>query len=368
MIYTHSSVEAAQYGKQTLPELLDFAKRIGAKGVQPTSGHLEDDKGGFTPPDKVRKEFADRGLTWDGISAHGPFWALLAAWTGTVTCRPFIPEDKRAAEPKVVEDHVRGYCLDFLDYAGAAGIKVIPMFWGPAFGLEVMSGYPWSFWKLKSAVGGYDLIAEGKKRFVKKTQDVRDRARKYGIKLCDEIHPNTAALCKDDFLMLLDITNNDEVMAVIADPTHCWAGEPWDVRFGDPRIAERICAVHLKNYHIRAFISLLMMNPDWAERAMQFTDLRTGDLNMKRFVEFMMQIGYPKRYLELMAPPTIAADAAPDPADIAKPKTAPLPVEAESAGEKKENVTAKAVQYTNAELVFEPPEGSFEDDMGVQKD
>ncbi len=368
MICTHSSVEGAQYGKMKLHEFLDFCKKIGAKGAQPSNGHLEDGKGGFLPVAQVRKEFADRKLTWDGISAHGPFWALLAIWTGTKTCNPFIPENKRGKDLKVIEDYVEGYCLDFLDYAAAAGIKVIPMFWGPAFGLEVMSGYPWSFWKLKAKVGGYDLIEEGKVRFVKKTTKVRDRAREHGIKLCDEIHPNTAALCKDDFLMLLDITENDPVMAVIADPTHCWAGEPWWIRFGDPRIAERICAVHLKNFHIRQFMSLLMMDPEWAKRAMQFTDLATGDLNMKRFVEFIMQIGYPARFLNLMAPPKIAADATPKLADTAKPKTAPLPVEAESAGEHGQSVTRKAVEYTNAELVFEPPEGSFEEGMGQQED
>ena len=368
MVYTHASVEGAQYGKKKLPEFLDFCKKIGAKGAQPSNGHLEDGNGGFLPVAQVRTEFADRGLTWDGISAHGPFWTLLAAWTGTKTCNPFLPEDKRGKGPKVIEDYAQGYCLDFLDYAGAAGIKAIPMFWGPAFGLEVMSGYPWSFWKFKASVGGYDLIDEGKRRFVEKTKKVRDRARDHGIVLCDEIHPNTAAMCKDDFLMLLDITEDDPVMGVIADPTHCGEGEPWWIRFGDPRIAARIFAVHLKNFHIRLGLPLRTMEARWAKRAMQFTDLRTGDLNMKRFVEFMMQIGWPQRFLIKMAPPKIADDAKTAPADIAKPKTAALATEAESAGEDGQGVTRKAVEYTEEELVFEPPAGSFEEGMGQQED
>ena len=61
------------------------------------------------------------------------------------------------------------------------------MFWGIAFGWEVATGYPWGFW----AGPGYDLIKEGKERFVKKTQKIRDHARKLGIKLCHEIHPGT---------------------------------------------------------------------------------------------------------------------------------------------------------------------------------
>lgn len=363
MICTHSSFEAAQYGDMALTVLLDFAEEIEADGVQPSNGHLEDGKGGFIPVATVRKEFADRGLTWDGISAHCPFWVLLAAWTGTKGNWPFIPEDKRDAEPQVVEDWAEGYCLDLLDYANEAGIKVIPMFWGPAFGLEVMGGYPWPFF----SGPGYDFIKEGKLRFVHKTKKVRDRARQYGQVLCDEIHPSTAAMCKDDFHMLLDITENDPVMAVIADPSHCSEGEPWWVRFGDPRIAPRIYAVHLKNHHVRQGLPLRMMNPKWSKRAMQFTDLKTGDLNMKRFVELMMQLGWPQRFLAKMAPPEIADDAEPAPTDIAKPKTAPLTTEAESDGELKTSVTAKAVEYTRDELVFEPPEGSFEEAMGQQE-
>ncbi|MEP6664259.1 MAG: ABC transporter substrate-binding protein, partial [Verrucomicrobiota bacterium] len=42
-------------------------------------------------------------------------------------------------------------------------VKVLPMFWGIAFGWELATGYPWGFW----AGPGYDLLAEGKERFVK---------------------------------------------------------------------------------------------------------------------------------------------------------------------------------------------------------
>ena len=69
------------------------------------------------------------------------------------------------------------------------------MFWGVAFGWELATGYPWGFWKGP----GYDLVAEGKERFVKKTAKIRAHAKKLGIYLAHEIHPGTAAMCADDF-------------------------------------------------------------------------------------------------------------------------------------------------------------------------
>ena len=60
-------------------------------------------------------------------------------------------------------------------------------------GFHTVPGYPWGFW----AGPGYDLIAEGKERFVKKTKKIRDHARKLGIKLCHEIHPGTGAMCAE---------------------------------------------------------------------------------------------------------------------------------------------------------------------------
>ena len=71
--------------------------------------------------------------------------------------------------------------------AAELGIKILPMFWGVAFGWEVATGYPWGFWK----GGDYDFIKEGQERFVKKTAKLRQRANSMGIYLCHEIHPGT---------------------------------------------------------------------------------------------------------------------------------------------------------------------------------
>ena len=96
---------------------------------------------------------------------------------------------------------------------------------------------------------GYDLFAEGKERFVKKTQKIRDHARKLGINLCHEIHPGTAATTADDFNMLVEICDGDESLAVNADPSHCWEGESWETRF--LKVGSRIYAAHVKNFVIR---------------------------------------------------------------------------------------------------------------------
>ena len=51
-----------------------------------------------------------------------------------------------------------------------------------------------------------------------------------------------------------------------------------------------------------------------ARPAMQFVDLPTGDINLARYIEMLVNIGYPQRYCQFMGT-----------------KTAPLIVEAESA-------------------------------------
>ena len=75
--------------------------------------------------------------------------------------------------------------MRLLDLAAALGIKIVPMFWGVAFGWELATGYPWGFWK----GGDYDLLARGRERFVKKTAGLRARANELGIFLAHEIHP-----------------------------------------------------------------------------------------------------------------------------------------------------------------------------------
>ena len=89
------------------------------------------------------------------------------------------------------------------------------------------------------------------------------------------------------------------------------------------------------------------MQGDWQGRAMQFTDLGSGDLNLTRFVELLIEIGYPQRYNKIMGT-----------------ETAPLITEAESAYRDLDATATNAIQYCNQNLVFPIAQGSFEDGMG----
>src|SRR5438132_678300 len=134
--------------------------------------------------------------------------------------------------------------------------------------------------KKSGAAGNYDLLKEGQDRFVKKTARLRQHARKLGIYLCHEIHPGTAAMCADDFNMLVEICDGDKTVAVNADPSHCWEGEGWETRF--LKVAPRIYACHVKNFVIRPGVALRKMEPGWQERPMQYVASPSGHLNMQR--------------------------------------------------------------------------------------
>ena len=90
------------------------------------------------------------------------------------------------------------------------------------------------------------------------------------------------------------------------------------------------------------------MEPDWTGRAMQFTDLPTGDLNMARYAEMLIHIGYPQRYCAVMGT-----------------KSAPLIVEAESAFRDLDATSANGIAFVRDHLCFPVAAGSFEDGMGV---
>jgi sugar phosphate isomerase/epimerase len=231
-----------------------------------------------------------------------------------------------------------------MDLAVELGVKILPMFWGTAFGWEVATGFPWGFF----AGGDYDLIKEGQERFVKKTEKLRNHARSLGIYLAHEIHPGTAAMCADDFNMLVEICDGDKCLGVNVDPSHCWEGEDWETRF--LKVGDRCYGCHVKNHVIRPRIPLRMIQADWKKRAMQFTDLPSGDINLVRFTELMILIGYPKRYCEVM-----------------KTQTAPLVVEAESAYRDGDDTSANGIQYVRDTLCFNIATGSFEDGMGADK-
>ena len=89
------------------------------------------------------------------------------------------------------------------------------------------------------------------------------------------------------------------------------------------------------------------MEADWKNRGMQFTDLGTGDLNMVRYAEVMLKIGYAERYCKVMGT-----------------ETAPLIVEAESNYRDGDATSADGIAYVGDNLCFDVAEGSFEDAMG----
>jgi sugar phosphate isomerase/epimerase len=337
----HASIEGAQHGAKPLAKFLDYAKKSGASGAQPSNYMLQSDKG-FLSAKEIKAAFAKAKLSLDGISTHCPFWVHTTAWTGSPTIRPFIPADVAKKSPAEIEKWAEDYILRFMDLAVELGVKVLPMFWGVAFGWEMATGYPWGFWK----GGDYDLVKEGQERFVKKTAKLRQHANKLGIYLAHEIHPGTGAMCADDFNMLVNICDGDKCLAVNADPSHCWEGESWESRF--LKVGARIYACHVKNFVIRPGFPLRIMEGGWQKRAMQFVDIPSGDLNMTRYVELLVHTGFPKRYCEVMGT-----------------KTAALVVEAESAYRDLDATSANAIQYVRDNLCFPIAAGSFEEGMGA---
>jgi sugar phosphate isomerase/epimerase len=337
----HASVEGAQHGGKPLANFLDYAKLSGASGVQPSNYMLQGEKG-FKSVKEIKDAFEQRGLILDGISCHCPVWVHTTAWTGSPTIRPFIPADVAKKSVAEIEKWAENYLLKLMDLAAELGIKILPTFWGVAFGWEMATGYPWGFMKGP----GYDLIKEGQDRFVKKTAKIRKHANALGIYLAHEIHPGTAAMCADDFNMLVEICGGDKCLGVNADPSHCWEGESWETRF--LKVASRIYACHVKNFVIRPGLPLRMMEPNWQKRAMQFVDIPSGDLNMTRYVELLIHAGYPQRYCAVMGR-----------------KTAPLIVEAESAYRDLDATSANGIQFVRDNLCFPVAAGSFEDGMGA---
>ncbi|MGI8966895.1 MAG: sugar phosphate isomerase/epimerase family protein, partial [Limisphaerales bacterium] len=332
----HPSVEGAQHGAKNLADFLTYAKKSGASGAQPSNYMLQNDKG-FKSAKEIKATFAKAKMSLDGISAHCPFWVHTTAWTESPTIRPFIPGDVAKKSSEQIAKWAEDYILGLLDLCAELGVKIVPMFWGVAFGWEVATGYPWGFWK----GGDYDLMKEGQERFVKQTSKIRSHARKLGIYLAHEIHPGTAASSADDFNLLVKICDDDKCLTVNADPSHCWEGEDWETRF--QKVASRIYACHVKNFVIRKNIPLRFMEPNWQKRAMQFVDIGSGDLDMTRYVELLIHSGYPQRYCQIMGT-----------------KTAPLIVEAESAYRDLDATSANGIQFVRDNLCFNIAAGSFE--------
>jgi sugar phosphate isomerase/epimerase len=337
----HPSIEGAQHGAKSLAQFLEYARVSGATGAQPSNYMLEEG-GKLKSATEIRNAFAKANLTLDGISAHCPFWVNTTAWTESPTVRPFLPPDVAKKSPAEIEKWSETYILKLLDLSAALNVKIIPMFWGVAYGWEIATGYPWGFWK----GGDYDLIKSGQERFIKLTAKIRAHANKLGIYLAHEIHPGTAAICADDFNFLVETCDGDKCLTVNADPSHCWEGESWETRF--MKVAPRIYACHIKNHVVRRNVSLRMMENSWQKRGMQFCDIASGDLNMTRYAELMIHAGYPQRYCAAM-----------------KTKTAPLVVEAESAYRDLDMTSASGIAFVRDNLCFKIASGSFEEGMGA---
>lgn len=338
----HASIEGAQHGPKGLDGFLDFAKQSGAAGAQPSNFMLEDGSGGFKSASDIKAAFDNRGLHLDGISMHCPFWAHTSAWTGTKAMWPFIPKDVAQKSPQEIEQWAESYILKGLDLAAELGIKIVPMFWGVAYGWELATGYPWGFW----AGPNFDLVKEGNERFAQKTAKIRQHANQLGQYLCHEIHPGTAAQCAADFELLVEACDGDKCLGVNIDPSHCWENESWETRF--MRVADRCYGCHIKNFTVRPGFPLRMMEAAWPKRGMQFVDLPTGDINMTRFTELVIHIGYVERYCKIMGT-----------------ETAPLVVEAESAYRDLDATSANGIKYVADNLCFPIAEGSFEEGMGA---
>ncbi|HOW64798.1 MAG TPA: TIM barrel protein [Candidatus Paceibacterota bacterium] len=337
----HPSIEGAQHGAKSLAQFLKYAKTSGAAGAQPSNFMLQSGSG-LMKATEIADAFTQAELKLDGISCHCPFWVHTTAWTGSPSIRPFIPGDVAKKSPADIEQWAEDYILRLFDLAAELKIKILPMFWGVAFGWELASGYPWGFW----SGGDFDLLKEGQERFVKKTEKIRKRANELGLYLAHEIHPGTGAMCADDFLMLVNICGGDKCLTVNADPSHCWEGEDFETRF--LKVADRVYGCHVKNHVVRPQMPLRAMQPLWPKRAMQFVDIGTGDLNMMRYAELMIHVGYAERYCKIMGTPS-----------------APLVVEAESAYRDVDACSTNGIQYVRDNLCWPVASGSFEDGMGA---
>ena len=342
----HSSIEGAQHGSKGLDGFLAFAKEAGAAGAQPSNYMLEDGDSGeqFKSAKDIKDAFEQHGLKLDGVSGHCPFWVHTSVWTGTKSGHPFIHGPNQDKSPKDLEQWYENYLLRLMDLCAELDIKILPMFWGVSHGWELATGYPWGFW----AGGDFDLVKEGEDRFVKKTAKLRAHAKSLGIYLAHEIHPGTAAMCAEEFGQLVKICDGDETLSVNADPSHCWEGEDWETRFTHPEVRNRVHACHVKNFVVRPNVPLRRMDGNWRNRAMQFTDLGSGDLNMVRYVEMLINIGYPARYMK-----------------ITGAETAPLIAETESNYRDPDATAIEGIQYVRDQLCFPVAEGSFEDEMGA---
>src|SRR6266545_450884 len=120
----HPSIEGAQHGAKNLAQFLEYAKKSGASGAQPSNYMLQSDTG-FKSAKEIKDAFAKAGLSLDGISTHCPFWVHTTAWTGSPTIRPFIPADLARKSSGEIEKWTEDYLMRLLDLCAELGVKVL---------------------------------------------------------------------------------------------------------------------------------------------------------------------------------------------------------------------------------------------------
>jgi sugar phosphate isomerase/epimerase len=335
-ILYHSSLEGAQHGGKDLRTFARFAKANGAAGIQPSNYQVA----GLTAK-QIADIAAEEGVSIDGISAHCPAYILLAAHTRTPGCLPFLPEGIRNS-PEKWESWAEEELLRVIGLLHELKRKCLHLFWGPTFGLEMASGYPWPFY----AGPGYDFFKEGLERFVIKTGKVRAALNANGMVSGHELHPGTAAHAPQDFLSIVKACDNDRSLGIGFDPTHFWAGLSWQTAL--KLIGHLVVIAHIKNFTVKPDVALLCADPNWPNRGMEFADLESGDINMTRYVEALAKTGYPARYCSLNGT-----------------QTAPLIVEAESAHRDGDDTSARGVRFVADKLCFSFATTSFEEGMGA---
>ena len=247
---------------------------------------------GFKSAKEIKDTFAKAKMTLDGVSAHCPVWVQHHRLDRKPHDSPVYSRRRGQEICRRNRKMGGGLFLRLLDLCAELGVKIVPMFWGVAFGWELATGYPWGFWK----GGDYDLLKEGQERFVKKTAKIRQHANKTGhLSLAHEIHPGTAAMCADDFNMLVEICDGDKCLGVNADPSHCWEGR----KLGNtvPQGGFPHLRVPCEKLRHPSWLALANDGSRWQKRAMQFVDIPSGDLNMSRYVELLIHTGYPATLL-----------------------------------------------------------------------
>ena len=341
---THASIELGQHGDKDLATAAAYSKANGGGGILPSIYHLMKDPAtswAFKDPAEIRSILEAGEVQFDGASMHCLFWVLGTAFSGSPTIRPFLPPSMHNASIAEIEAFAEDGVLKALDLLAALDRKVIPMFWGTYYSWEVISGYPWGFW----SGPGYDLVKEGDERLVTKTQKVRDHARTNGQFLAHEIHGNTAARCASDFRRLLKLTDNDPVIRVWGDPSHCAFGETWEQRFRD--IGEYVDGTHIKDFARRQG-ELLQIQPDWKLRAHKFCRLGDGEVDLVGYVELMWTCGAIRRFCEKNGVTSCG-----------------LAAEAESDFYPVTQCGAHGINWVKDNLLFVPPSASFQDTMGA---